>query len=363
MKTFLYSNFKALLVHAQPLRQSCLVRNPRPCLPTIGVRTRLIWHFVYFLNHKNAAATEVQQLWHLKGIITKSSNTNPKHMPYIHIMPSFLIFHVLRIWLEQDISLNPMIQRGILICKQLQPPSACPVVPGCSTGRCSLMIGLPSCFQRGTLQKTSAYPTLGGKGTSSSTQKGFLGYGYQICCSSQEVWFFGDMIHAIVLWCVSILHYVWIILVQGYDKLQVAASGSFCKINSNTNSTWLAGWWSLTKPHSRNCSSITWHDKESDGNSAKIQRKNLWNIRISQYLHGFPPTSKTLLLWPLWIDQKLGWKFPRHQQTVWHRNTSNKNTHKTGGVQLQLAIFEVDLRRPPMKGWVSRTWPLLSLRH
>lgn len=153
------------------------------------------------------------------------------------------------------------------------------------------------------------------------------------------------MILAIVLWCVSILHYVWKNLVQGYHKL--AASGSFYKINSNTNSTWLGGWWSLTKPHSWNCSSITWHDKESDGNSAKIQLKNLWNIRKSEYLHGLSSYD------PYGFTRNSAESSLVTNKLSDIKTTSDKNTHKTGGVNFQLAIFDVDLRRPPMKGWVA----------
>lgn len=208
-----------------------------------------------------------------------------------------------------------MIQRGVLICKQLQPPSACPVIPGCSTGRCSLMIGFPSCFQRGTLQKMSAYPTLGGKGTSSSTQKVSLGcdmtyishiyiYTYIVVPRRGNfVWWYDSCN------CLMMCFYLALCMEKlGAGLRQVGCQWVFLKDQlKKTNSTWLRGWWSLTKPHSRNCSSITWHDKESDGNSAKIQRKNLWNIKKSEYLHGFPPTSKTLLLWSIWIPQKFGW--------------------------------------------------------
>ena len=219
-----------------------------------------------------------------------------------------------------------MIQRGVLTCKQLQPPSACPVIPGCSTGRCSLMIGFPSCFQRGTLQKTSAYPTLGGKGTSSSTQKVSLG------CDTTYI------SHIYIMYTYIVVprrgNFVW-----WYDScncLMMCFYLALCMEKLGAGLRQVGCQWVFLKRSTR---IQTARDSENDEaspnhileivlrlpgttrNLMEIQGKfngKIYGIsKNSEYLHGFPPTSKTLLLWSIWIPQKFGWefpaKFPRHQ--------------------------------------------------
>ena len=174
------------------------------------------------------------------------------------------------------------------------------------------------------------------------------------------------MILAIVLWCVSILHYVWKNLVQGYDKL--AASWSFWKDQLEYKQHVTRR---MMKPHQTTFSKLffdylarqgIWWKFRENSTEKSMEYQNIWiSSRISPYFQDSPPM---IHMDSPEIRLRVPCKVPSSPINRLHQNTSKKHTQNPRGQFSACHLW----RRPSittMKWWIllSRNWPLLSLRH